>query len=1357
MATDPRFDAIYKQIAARAATGNQQKFDTSALLAKYPTNAQPGSYATEKVDNGWSLGQGIIDFLSTGSYATAGIGKKFGENVAAIQRGELGGGLDLINPLSILGGAARGVDEKRTWSENLQDLGAEEGPAAGWGLALDIALDPLWLIPGGAIAAGIKGTARGAQAVSGANKAGVTFSKEAFKEASERLTKDTKFVDTGKKSIPIVTSREQIEYLSPLRDIGTEAGKLIGGTADLYKQGAGKISYFSGAGLSNLYQGVKQANIENYAEWAALRRVRRADKATRKDDPVKIAKFQEKYGINPAALLPTASKVIEESVSNAGKAVDAPDLTNDIPNPSAEAAEAIDKSIDVQKNAKVLDDVDKDANAPKEASSKVLDDAGVGEKSINLQARENLGVARNGYLTSRKLPAAAVDAKTLASVKASPLAGKIADDYDKLISNPTDPRVIASYTKLADEVADQYKYLTEELGIKVEFVDTDPYVKLGANGEPLLNKAGKPIPDSKAMMEDVLENGRLKVYKTADDQIHPILTKEINDQFRAVHDFFGHAASGRGFHADGEEAAWVSHSVMFSPLARRAMTTETRGQNSWVNKYGTPEKDFADQKAGLLPDEYVLLPSEYSAVENVVSATNSLIGRTVFVLNGLADIVLDELSTVVQQGKGLQYTKENFASIGKSLEKITESSFVRPGTKEHGLVVKALGSVLDRVDGGRRLGNTAEDLIKLISNLPAESANALSKVLNTPTDATDLITRAAAAEGRTMASPKPFKATTWSSPQKKYGKPAFSMKQLETYFPEDPIFRDPKILDLAMGVTPVAKAAVRAAKGETKEQALLRRQNRIWEEFRNRNSDRLSDIKEAERSAWKAENSIPESDLSVLGGAGTVGVGAMPLGLPKQIFRSRDGRVITTLAEIIENISAMIIREPIRMVRGTGGLETAISSQIQKRVPVTRKKIDEDGKVYNFEEGLYPEDEIIEFATTRVRGAKFDVVDADGLPIPEWLGDVRAGRGLPAGAKLIPSRGVDGTPNEQAQRLIVRLKELDKAGRAMPQIDRMQPVVKQWLTEKLKAARAAVANSRIRVAKPINTMDEQTIAIAARKLMDDNPAVKSFSDAKMFVSGFEDAIKMLNSKPKMKIFVNRDDLLPERGALQPKIERTVAGTPKPGGEAQPMQLDFGGVKWSNEDATLLTESGKQYTGRAPAKGAARDKLNRTYESQLAPGGKEKLASVANAMKAIDAVAGAITAGELKASPEQAQLLGRILNQLNISAAPDATPQQVFELFNRSAAIGFREVIQGIEAAAKKEAVMYQTQKLFTMSVAENKAILEALEKTDPGELQRQVLRFTEDAVEQVNNACRARFGNTVSDATEFLERTVRGE
>ncbi len=86
-----------------------------------------------------------------------------------------------------------------------------------------------------------------------------------------------------------------------------------------------------------------------------------------------------------------------------------------------------------------------------------------------------------------------------------------------------------------------------------------------------------------------------------------------NDVFRAVHDYFGHVKDGVGFRADGEENAWRSHASMYTPLARRAMTTETRGQNSWVN-YGphgetnrTAKNDdtiYADQKAGLLPEEF---------------------------------------------------------------------------------------------------------------------------------------------------------------------------------------------------------------------------------------------------------------------------------------------------------------------------------------------------------------------------------------------------------------------------------------------------------------------------------------------------------------------------------------------------------------------------------------------------------------------------------------------------------------------------------------------------------------------------------------------------------------------------------
>ena len=83
----------------------------------------------------------------------------------------------------------------------------------------------------------------------------------------------------------------------------------------------------------------------------------------------------------------------------------------------------------------------------------------------------------------------------------------------------------------------------------------------------------------------------------------------VNDLFRIVHDVFGHGSEGASFGARGEENAWQAHVRMFTPLAARAMTSETRGQNSWVNfgPFGEQNRadptntTFADQKVGLLP------------------------------------------------------------------------------------------------------------------------------------------------------------------------------------------------------------------------------------------------------------------------------------------------------------------------------------------------------------------------------------------------------------------------------------------------------------------------------------------------------------------------------------------------------------------------------------------------------------------------------------------------------------------------------------------------------------------------------------------------------------------------------------
>ncbi len=143
------------------------------------------------------------------------------------------------------------------------------------------------------------------------------------------------------------------------------------------------------------------------------------------------------------------------------------------------------------------------------------------------------------------------------------------------------PEVIDAYEAFVAETEDQYRYLTSS-GVKVKFTEADPY------------------PTFAAMAADA-GRGVLKIYGTTPDQAHPFLSITQNNHFRAVHDYFGHFGSGRDFSRNGEEAAWVRHSLMYGETARRAMTVETRGQNSafiWING----GREFPPQKLTLLPE-----------------------------------------------------------------------------------------------------------------------------------------------------------------------------------------------------------------------------------------------------------------------------------------------------------------------------------------------------------------------------------------------------------------------------------------------------------------------------------------------------------------------------------------------------------------------------------------------------------------------------------------------------------------------------------------------------------------------------------------------------------------------------------
>ena len=280
---------------------------------------------------------------------------------------------------------------------------------------------------------------------------------------------------------------------------------------------------------------------------------------------------------------------------------------------------------------------DEEATQEVRESGQAREEVGSVDALFSRRSVDDADVASTSVLQFNPLPAAQQAALSYMSrvglpysrpdkhVVANPERGReIANEYEIMAHDPSDPLVQRAYAALIDETLAQYENVLES-GLQVELMgDADPY-----NGKP-----------SNALA-DMRENNHLYVFPTKDgygpasqkaDLIallnnpetvreYPMLAETrfrdingepllANDVFRIVHDYFGHAKSGTTFRATGEENAWQNHASMYTPLARRAMTTETRGQNSWVNfgEFGDTNKTalvgdtvFALQKTGLMP------------------------------------------------------------------------------------------------------------------------------------------------------------------------------------------------------------------------------------------------------------------------------------------------------------------------------------------------------------------------------------------------------------------------------------------------------------------------------------------------------------------------------------------------------------------------------------------------------------------------------------------------------------------------------------------------------------------------------------------------------------------------------------
>jgi hypothetical protein len=113
-----------------------------------------------------------------------------------------------------------------------------------------------------------------------------------------------------------------------------------------------------------------------------------------------------------------------------------------------------------------------------------------------------------------------------------------------------------------------------------------------------------------------------------------------------------------------------------------------------------------------------------------------------------------------------------------------------------------------------------------------------------------------------------------------------------------------------------------------------------------------------------------------------------------------------------------------------------------------------------------------------------------------------------------------------------------------------------------------------------------------------------------------------------------------------------------------------------------------------------------------------------------------------------------MTSLGIKIADDASPEQVFKMFEEKAALGFQEMVDNIQAAAKQEAVIYQARAVFNRSINQNMSLMKVIDSLEPGELQKSVVEFTDNAISLVDDYCAwnySKIGGPATPQTGILE------
>ncbi len=1328
MATNPAFDAFFKDAAARLAQNRQIGQNKSLYELEKLSTFKPAAFNEAKAkESDWNLGQGVIDLLSAPTNAIAGTGARVGESFTKLGQGDFSnvipdivGTIPLLNFLDptgeggFFGATAKGVAEKRTWSDNLRDLNNPAGikgvagqaipddiATTAGGLALDILLDPTWLIGGGAITAGAKGTAAGIKAGSAATKAGIKLSKEGYQAVKEGSS-----------------------ATSPLRYVeqGNAAGKG-------WFQQQGKVGALSTDAFGNLLSGIRQGNVEAFA---SLKAKKIADKAAKKE-----LREAKKAGIDkitkPTTLLgvetPKVAEGVEDIATTVAKAEEeavstAPAVT---PEEVATTIPVADTAPVTKKVAGTIEDVAKTAK-PKRKANIEKDASTVEEQVVNQldapsvykQAREQVGALKQKYMDARGIKAVDTD---FATIKASSQAPDIARAYENMMSNPYDPEVINAYRQLVKEVKDQFDYMVNDLGIKVEYVDGDPY--------NVVNAAGKMVPDSKLFMQDIMENKRLQVRSSEQDfaiDPHPLLSAEENNMFRAVHDFFGHAASGRGVAQDGEEAAWVSHSQMFSTQARKAMTTETRGQNSWSNTEGfgvnpiTKEQRFAQQKVGFLPEEFLITPAEQEFLAQFGLKSNTFIGATGARLIEFADTLMYSLERVSSPTKNMQYSKEQLAAIKKNVTKILQKNEgYQPGSPVH----KTLNSMLQIIE-------------KAI-------VNPSSIKYGSPFDTTlsTIATEAGLKETQKLAKGQ---GATKTGGLRELSQDA----ELALVEGDQELAAALKEADQADNVLEDINAAIMGEQVSSSKLGgenltligLIQRAREAAGQYDNTTEvslaaramveilDKPLDVTELIIEALKAEGKTLEEIKPF--NPTYFGVKGKTYGKPN--FDEEELRRLFPNDPLVANPNDLRHAMGKAPYRQNENVARRVTKQQQLWEAFRQRNAETIAKLEKIERDAW-QGQLTEFGDEIYQQFADGTLSRAGtLPSTIPVGMI-----TPHNGALVTTLGkiIDNLPRiRQAINYAKRTRAVTVNGkRVILENGTIPAVIQEFIIRKLTPEIAAAKT------KPLSFGLELDESALAAEIYSKVPGIRVPSHARLLATA-PDALEQLATLKRNKYYVpaktDPRTGLPQTGELGYKMtkEREIMRDPETG---YGINTDTGatipsGPKTATQipDSTrlnVMTDQGTPWFGRE-------QKIAGSPYAPQTGQGSQQLGVLQAVRESIKNISGAGAA--LASSPEQAKLLTSVLTDLGIAVEKTATPQAVFKLFQKEAALKFEQMVSGIEQAAKIESVGMQTYRIFnsTQSTAD---FMKMVERIDGSEMHRAVVNFSDNALLNVDEFCKAQY------------------